>query len=164
MLNKAGSNKYINTYLIFICVLRVRLVCSRYMVKCSEVNVPAHVTDYNTPPCFEKDSAMGQKGALWAWTKISKDMLKIYGKRDKYVSRTIYIYTGPNKDIYRTKQGYIHFGQTHFGTKTRTGHKTVLELTGDKRKWPKLGIRKLTTHMTKWIWANRSFIGKAYGQ
>ena len=26
MLNKAGSNKYINTYLIFICALRVRLI------------------------------------------------------------------------------------------------------------------------------------------
>ena len=63
---------------------------------------------------------MGQKGALWAWTKISKDMLKIYGKRDKYVSRTIYIYTGPNKDIYRTKQGYIQdiFIQDIFWTKT----------------------------------------------
>ena len=90
------------------------------------------------------------------------------------------IYTGPDRiytghictghildkdwTIYRTKHRTSHFGQTHFGTKTRTGHKTVLELTGDKRKWPKLGIRKLTTHMTKWMWANRSFIGKAYGQ
>ena len=100
-------------------VFRVCLVRG-LRVKCSEVNVPAHVTDYNTPPCFEKDSAMGQKGALWAWTKISKDMLKIYGKRDKYVSRTIYIYTGPNKDIYRTKQGYIQdiFIQDIFWTKT----------------------------------------------
>ena len=30
-------------------------------------------------------------------------------------------------------------------------------------KWPKLGIWKLTTHI-KGIWADRSFIGKAYGQ
>ena len=35
LLNKAGSNKYINTYLIFIRVLllHVRLICSRYMGK-----------------------------------------------------------------------------------------------------------------------------------
>ena len=39
MLNKAGSNKYINTYLIFIRVLRVRLVCSMYMGKVRRTKV-----------------------------------------------------------------------------------------------------------------------------
>ena len=74
-----------HTCRIFMSSVEVFRVClvRGLRVKCSEVNVPTHVTDYNTPPCFEKDSAMGQKGALWAWTKISKDMLKIYGKRDK---------------------------------------------------------------------------------
>ena len=52
---------------------------------------------------------------------------------NKYVSLTIYIYTGPNKDIYRTKQGYIQdiFIQDIFWTKTglstgqHTGHHTL---------------------------------------
>ena len=61
--------------------------------------------------------------------------------------------------MYRTK----HLGQTHFN-KGQGQDIKQFGVDGDKGKWPELGIRKLTTHMTKGIWANRSFIGKAYGQ
>ena len=67
--------------------------------------------------------------------------------------------------MYRTKHRTSHFGTNTFWDKDKDRtQNSFVELTGDKGKWPKLGIWKLTTHMTKWIWANRSFIGKAYGQ
>ena len=65
--------------------------------------------------------------------------------------------------MYRTKHKTLHFGQTHF----KQGQGQDIKQFGvgrGQREWPKMGIRKLTTHMTKGIWTNRSFIGKAYGQ
>ena len=65
--------------------------------------------------------------------------------------------------MYRTKHRTSHFGQTHF----EQGQGQDLKQFGVDRgqgKWPKLGIWKLATHMTMGIWADRSFISKAYGQ
>ena len=63
--------------------------------------------------------------------------------------------------MYRTKHRASHTGQTHYEQGQDIKQFGVDRGQG---KWPKLGIWKLTTHITKGIWADRSFNGKAYGQ
>ena len=68
--------------------------------------------------------------------------------------------------MYRTNIGHHTLGQTHF--KQGQGQ----EIEGQGQDIKQFGVdgrqrkmkKKLTTHMTKGIWTNRSFIGKAYGQ
>ena len=131
---------------------------------------------------------MGQKGVLRTCIKVSKDMLRIYGIKGlinmlvgKYMYRTKQGYI---QDIFiqNTFCAYrTYFYRTHWTRtglyRTNTRHHTYLTNTFWTRtrarksfgvdraqgKWPKCGIRKLTTHITKGIWADRSFIGKALG-
>ena len=84
LLNKAGSNKYINTYLIFIRVLllRVRLVCSRYMGKVRPEHKDfcrtSQIGHLTTLFLLFRTEAKGKKGM----SKVSKDVLRVYCTKD----------------------------------------------------------------------------------
>ena len=84
LLNKAGSNKYINTYLIFIRVLllRVRLVCSRYMGKVrpehKDFCCASQIGHLTTLFLLFRTEAKGKKGM----SKVSKDVLRVYCTKD----------------------------------------------------------------------------------